>query len=135
MKQRWAQIFAGVLIGIALFVSSASACVCPHHEQEPEKKSISCHEHTDETPSQAESAGTLPVLSEGDCYCIQPSPRAISKSEKIRFDGKTLPASRLSLPKPVYSATNFFISETLPKPEYLSDSFYNLPPGRAPPSA
>jgi hypothetical protein len=73
-------------------------------------------------------------FSEQECCCIQPAPQAFVKADKFKFSNLVvaiLPASLMNTEiAPLFVSVNLtpFI-----KPFYLSDSFYNISPGRAPP--
>lgn len=136
MQVRKFKQFGLILICIlSLFVSSVSSCTCLHNEETAETNVSPCHEHS-------ETAGTTNrnddndsfsetwIVSEDDCICIQPQSEAVAKSENYKA------AKQVATHAPVTIAfiSQYFSEKVFfSKPLYLSDSFYNLSPGRAPP--
>jgi hypothetical protein len=127
-----------------LFASSFAACVCcSHHEEQIQTEASSSHHHSEDHETSFENIGkTDPVnesatriVSEQECRCLQPTTlKTGAKSETVKLKThlaalpeKTAPETIVSLPKMISVKVNFA------KPLYLSDSFYNLAPGRAPP--
>ena len=137
-NQRLKQFAAGFLIVFSLFVSSVSACTCSRHEEKAETDSSSCHEHSQEKKVEshhdADSPQTVQTLiSETECCCVQPARRVFAKSETVKIEKQSLAVL------PAFAVKTAFVSQTVSvksefvAPFYLTDSFYNLTPGRAPP--
>lgn len=134
MKRRTTQIAGGILILISLFVSSVSACACPHHQKPVPDEKPSCHGHSAE-PEQKEQAPEVVgggKISPSQCCCVQPAPKAITKAEKIKSENDVA-----TTPLPVVEAAlhskTAGESPILERPTFLKDSVCNLTPGRAPP--
>lgn len=117
---------------MALFVSSVSACVCSHHQTKPKEEKASCHSHG-ETGEKPQTVAGTPLVSEGGCYCLQPTPRAVSKAGKFSFDGKILKADYFSIDEPVYFSTALATVEVFSRTDYLSKTVDRLSAPRAPP--
>lgn len=142
MKNERLQKFCLAFCLIAsLFVSSISAaCSCAHHRETAENTSpLSCHDHSmqKEMTQQNHDFGLRktiePAICETGCICIETSPKVIAKTETVRVE-KQLEAFSLDAPVEIAFVPQTVLIETVfSKPLYLSDSFYNLPPGRAPP--
>ena len=128
------QIAGGILIILSLFVSSVAACICSHHTEKAQVD-VSCHEHSEKKQDQdADSSEKIQQLDSYDeCGCVLPAPRAISKSETIKFEKQTsaLPVSQVEIK--IVSLSFAVENSYFEKPSYLSDSFYNLKSPRAPP--
>ena len=143
MQNRRLQQFAiSFLIVLSLFVSSVSACACAHHQEEKaETKISSCHQpETRETKTenhhQSDSTETVQtVISEGDCNCVQPAPKVVSKNENFKFEKQTV-ALLPKLPVEIKVVPHIVSADVIDfePPFYLSDSFYNISPSRGPPS-
>ncbi|HEX8251158.1 MAG TPA: hypothetical protein VF599_23490 [Pyrinomonadaceae bacterium] len=126
---------------LSLVASSLGACVCSHHQEKAKTEAPSCHsqaaedaaddaEQTNETDSPAET------VTGGDaCCCVQPAPKVVTKSETVKPEKQTaaLPTAATAPATIVFAAQVIPAQNYLPKPLYLTDSFYNLSPGRAPP--
>ncbi len=138
MRSAKIQQFVGSLIAVlSLFASSISACACSHHQPKTENNPPSCHEHSAETKAeQSQETSTekfQPVVSESGCICLQLAPKAVAKAENIKVE-KNLTSVSLETPIEInFVASNAAAKFDFSKPPYLSDSFYNLSPGRAPP--
>jgi hypothetical protein len=131
---------------VSLFASSFAMCVCSHHGENSETQAAAnshhhgeegneqaSHHHTDKTVGGDESGGVF--FSEPECQCIQRATlKTIAKSETVKIK-KHLAELSISTPAallPVVWQDNS-VELIFTKPLYLSDSFYNLTPGRAPP--
>lgn len=136
---RLKQFAASFFVVLSLLVSSVSACTCSRHQETFEADSFSSHHHLNEAKTQqhhgTDTAETIQtIISEIECCCIQPAPKFVTKSETVKIEKQTatlLPTTRLKIdfaPHVVLTKTAGFI-----KPFYLSDFFYILTPGRAPP--
>lgn len=151
------QFTASILVVLSLLVSSVSACTCVHDSGQIEPGSSGAHSHTKpqqqhphevktdshqlhrETasghqPDEQSKTGASVVFSENECRCADSAPEAFTKSETFKtekqiagFFSETQLEVSLT-PQIISLRTGDFI-----KPFYLSDSFYNLAPGRAPP--
>ena len=135
---RLKQFAVSLLAILSLFASSVSACACSHHQEKQETETASCHEHSAETkPEQILDDNSSEIVkanvSEAGCVCFQTAPKVVVKSENVKVEkhAATIPS--------VLPVEIVFVVQTVSariyfsKPLYLSDSFYNLSPGRAPP--
>lgn len=126
---------------VSLSAPAIAACTCSHpetstpcHSEHSSSRETSCeHRHRDGIA--ADSSVTIPtVISESECCCALSARRAFAKSENIKIEKQTVlqvQPSRIEInitPQVVLVKTIDFA-----QPLYLSDSFYNLSPGRAPP--
>lgn len=149
-NQRLQQFAASFLIVLSLLVSSASAaCTCSHKVENGEHcqnsdKTTDCehaeHQHSHEMRNaeahhhEASSAQIFPTADNNCCCVVQPAPRAIAKAEKLKIENLQATVSPANLTEfvflhqKIHSATAEFVTTF-----YLSDSFHNLTPGRAPP--
>lgn len=123
---------------LSLFVSSVSACACSHHQAKPETESPSCHAHPAKSESGRNHDADAPEtirnsLSEAGCVCFQIAPKAFAKSETTKFKKYAAAVYHLTAPEIVFVSRGAAVKLDFTKPFYLSDSFYNLSPGRAPP--
>ncbi len=132
-NQRWTKFGGSFLIVLSLFVSSVAACVCSHHISKTETEVPSCHTHSEAKHKVDSSENVAKLDMDDDCDCLQPAPKAFSKSETIKIEKQTanLPQTRIEI-KAVSSIASI---ETIffEKSFYLSDSFYNIKSPRAPP--
>jgi len=124
---------------LSLFVSGVSACACSHHQIQDETKSSSCHEHSPHQKAAQDQKNNLDgkiksLVSEAECTCFQSASKFVTKSEINKF-GKHIAAISLEVPAKIVSVPQTIGDQIrFSKPLYLSDSFYNISPGRAPPS-
>ena len=130
---------------ISLFASSFAMCVCSHHGENAETKTAVSHRHGAEENEQAshhqtektvggDEAGGV-FFSEPECRCIQPATlKTIAKSETVKLEKHLAELSALT-PAALLPAVrqDNQVEIIFTKPLYLSDSFYNLTRGRAPP--
>jgi hypothetical protein len=136
----------GLCLGLmlSLFVSAFGACICSHHQEKAAAETASCHGHTAEADAESTNSGVsedsaqtvnLTTISGGDCCCVQPAtPKVFAKSETVNPEKQTAALYTANLLPLIVSFGRIFTLEgVLPKPAYLTDSFYNLTPGRAPP--
>ncbi|MET0752764.1 MAG: hypothetical protein ABWZ66_05305 [Pyrinomonadaceae bacterium] len=117
-----------------MFASSVAACACSHHLEKTEIEAPTCHGHSENTEVKRESPETVQTtISEGECFCIQPAPKLIAKSEKVKIEKQQIAVvSYLSL-QVTFAVRANPVRTDFVKPFFLTDSFYNLTPGRAPP--
>lgn len=126
---------------VSLFVSSVSACTCSHHPEKVETETSSCHEHSEaanteptEHHSSDSNESALSVVPADECCCIEPAPRVFAKSETVKVEKQSAALPQSSLDKAALIAEIVLVkSIDFETPFYLTDSFYNLSPGRAPP--
>jgi hypothetical protein len=139
MKTAWLKQFGlAFCVMLSLFASSVSACACAHHQEKTQTNSPSCHENSVQTKTEnhheTDSSETIKTtVSETECCCMSPAPRVTTKTESIKFEKQiaAIPFAALIENKTVSQIFSVKIDFT--KPFYLSDSFYNISPGRAPP--
>ena len=141
MKSVKSKRFAiSLLVLLSIFASSVSACACSHHREKPETDSASCHEHSAEAKAGEDNGdGNLPetinsIASEAGCICLQLAPKAVVKSENIKVEKHFAALAAVKPVEIVFTETIVSVKIDFSKPQYLSDSFYNLSPGRAPPA-
>ncbi|HEX8734475.1 MAG TPA: hypothetical protein VF721_04080 [Pyrinomonadaceae bacterium] len=126
---------------LSLLASSVSACICPHHREKTLTEAPSCHSHAAENvaaveqTNNADSPETINTsASEADaCCCVQPAPKVVAKSENVKLEKQAAAESAATPLAVVFAVQIVSVENNLPKPLYLTDSFYNLSPGRAPP--
>lgn len=142
-ETRLKQYAASVLVVLSLLVSLTAACCCPHHEEKPEIEIASCHSQSDETKakknqasnsvetnSQINQTGELNV----PCECsIEAAPKVFAKNENVKIEKQSVTVAAVKLPEAEYSSSIVSFESVFAPPFFLSDSFYNLSPGRAPP--
>ncbi len=140
MKSNQTNRFAVCLLAVlSLFVSSVPACCCaPHHQKIVETETPACHEHAAETKAERQHGGIssteiVPAVSESECVCRQSAPKFIAKSENVKVEKHTTAISFVKPPEIVFTAPRATEEIDFSKPFYLTDSFHNLSPGRAPP--
>lgn len=135
---RLKQMTASFLVVLSLFVSSVSACGCSRHQESTEADSPSCHEHSQkekvENNDGANSAETIQtVISETECCCVSPAPKALAKSETVKIEKQSLAILPTTPIKIAFVQKIVLVESEFTTPFYLTDSFHNLTPGRAPP--
>ena len=134
------QVLVGILASLSLFVSTISACSCSHHQvKQKTETAASCHEHSTETGrnrvvDSTDESNEKSIT--GDyCVCLQTVSKVFAKSERVKIEKQT--AAAVLTFKQVFESAGVRQSAAekidFIKPFYLSDSFYNLSPGRAPP--
>ena len=128
---------------VSLFMPAFAACVCSHTEV----NSDHCHfkrnssqksfcSHRQDSAEKSSSETIQPALSESGCCCASQAPRVFAKSETVKIEKQialTVRPSQIEInttPRAVSVKTIVFA-----RLFYLSDSFYNISPGRAPPSS
>lgn len=119
---------------LSLFASSVAACACSHHLEKTEIEAQSCHEHSENTEVKRGSSETIQTtISEGECFCVQPAPKLIAKSEKVKIEKQQIAILTYLPLQSTFAVRANPVKTDFVKPFYLTDSFYNLTPGRAPP--
>lgn len=90
----------GLVVAMSLFAAPLAACVCSHHEPLQPVDVASCDHHAESSVETAvESAATgddssqTAFAPDGECVCIQPSVKALVKSDTGKFqkDSVTTP--------------------------------------------
>ena len=157
-NRRLKQFAASLFVVLSLLVSSVSAaCTCATHraiEQsehcQPKANNHShqaaqsehphaSHEHSDEVSGEhrhAESADTkdfAQALSAAECCCVQPAPQVSAKIETVKIEKQAAILNRISLFEIAFVPEIIRAESRFVATLYLTDSFYNLSPGRAPP--
>jgi hypothetical protein len=133
------QFAISLLALLSLFASAVSACTCAHHQAKRETDLPACHAHPAAKTEigQNDAAGspeTIETAISGvECFCLQPAPKVASKAETVKFKKYMAAISPLTSPEIVFVPQIAAVRINFTKPLYLSDSFYNLSPGRAPP--
>ncbi|MCU1289164.1 MAG: hypothetical protein JWN60_1393 [Acidobacteria bacterium] len=143
-----------LFVTLSLFVSAISACICDHHSVQTASgghdqaqthghsrsaKAESNHSHhesggqnsADET---AEKKGFSAAAPQEECACPVVSPKTFGAFGNVKAEKQAvvvLPIKRVEIGLTVQTAAIRISDFT--KPFYLSDSFYNISPGRAPP--
>ena len=152
MKEiRLKQYAASLLIVLSLFVSSIAACCCAHHQEKTKIETASCHSETHETKAEKHQAADSDEIkgktksetnSETNqtgelnvpCKCsVKSAPKVFVKNENVKIEKQSLTTAGLKLPEAEFSSSIIAFESVFVAPFYLSDSFYNLTPGRAPP--
>jgi len=133
----------GIVFILSLLVSSVSACSCSHHEPATPPETASCHGHSHEAESGhgcLKAHGSSKWLGNdgssilpGDCDCLQPAPKAVTKSEAIKLESKVLKSSPLLPADPVFIITVDVVRPAFESLAALTDPHHNLTRGRAPP--
>jgi hypothetical protein len=137
----------------SLFVSSVSACYCGHGEAAPQKEqhcapqslpqekteNHSAHHdsRSDSSKSQQHTSleAEITVNQSDECCCAHSVPKIYAKSEGVSIQKQSAVLLILAPVNLELISQGRSINKTVECPAlfYLSDSFYNLPPGRAPP--
>jgi hypothetical protein len=135
---KYRQYAASLLAIMSLFASSITACACSHHTETTEIEASSCHSHNAAQKSEhshhEDSAETIQTnISEDECVCFESAPKTFAKSENIKIEKQALNVSTFAQIDVQFVARTFSFESNFIQPEYLSDSFHNLTPGRAPP--
>lgn len=141
MKQtKIKQSAESLLVVLSLFVSSIAACCCAHHEEKFEIETASCHAQTVETKAadhhdvrDSGEAAQFDVVN-SNCECVVKSaPKIYAKNENVKFEKQALTSQTIKLPEAEFAVSIAAFQSVFVMPQYLSDSFYNFAPGRAPP--
>lgn len=118
---------------VSLFITSAQAAaiVCLDRETTQTAEESDKYDQSDRAVL---SEFHFAELTEGECCCVQSAPKVFAKPETIKLEKQAALVSRISPPELLSSVEEYFSPETVfLKPFYLSNSFYKLTPGRAPP--
>jgi len=123
---------------VSLFVSSVSACTCSHHPEKVETEISSCHGHsenaqTEQHHSADSNENAQSIVSQDECCCIEPAPKVVAKVENIKIEKQKLAAFSLLPVEIAFVPQIISVKSEFSRKFYLTDSFYNLSPGRAPP--
>lgn len=142
-KAKLKQYGLAICLLASLFVSTVTACGCLHHrKQVATSAAASCHQHSEEAPEKTsseqrenvESSESAPsVVSNDECCCIQPARKVVAKTENLKIEKQTLAGVRASRVAVAFVPRKLTVKTEFIAPFYLTDSFYNLAPGRAPP--
>jgi hypothetical protein len=128
----------------SLFVSAVSAGICLHHPKQVETTAdtSSPHQHSEEAHEQisrehhesADSSGTArSVVPSEECCCVEAARKVVAKIENLKIEKQSLavlPAPQIAI---AFVPQKLAVKTEFTAPFYLTDSFYNLSPGRAPP--
>ena len=139
-NQRLKQFGTSLLIVLSLFVSSISAaCTCAHENAEAAECSHSeqqqhSHEGASENHSHFDSAEVVSISeSEAECCCAPTAPKVSAKAVNLKIEKQFSVLSRTSPIEIAFVAQKIRVKSEFVTPFYLTDSFHNLSPGRAPP--
>jgi hypothetical protein len=128
------QFIVCILTILSLCASSVAACACSHHEKKTESEAPSCHKHSKQKKTEQISDPQFKsVNAEIECTCFQLDSKITAKSGTIKFEKYASAVSNLTPVKIAFVSRVCTPKISFAKPLYLSDSFYNLSPGRAPP--
>lgn len=138
-KLKFLQYLTGLLVILSLFASSVIACDCAHHQEKLETKiSSSCHDessaHSDNHQNNEKSKDSTNIVCESVCVCVASPPQASVKSEILKIE------KQIAVIPVIIKAASFFqlspqiVKISFEKSDFLTDSFYSLTPGRAPPT-
>ena len=136
---------ASILIVFSLFVSTIAACCCDHHEEKAAIETASCHAQTPETKAETKAANYHAAKDSNDaaqfdavnakCECTAfAAPKVYAKNENVKVEKQALTSETIKLPEAEFAASIIAFESDFAAPFYLSDSFYNISPGRAPPA-
>jgi hypothetical protein len=136
------QITASIFVLLSLCVSSIAACACAHHLSETgqvETEQSSCHESGNhvETAPQLETAvedGTSDRIN-SSCECfLQAAPRVSIKNENLKVAKQAIVQTAIDPERVlVHASLSYVFAGFYSSAIFVSDPYYNLPPGRAPP--
>jgi hypothetical protein len=134
MTRRTIQIAIGMLFMLSLLASSVSACTCQRHLDLAPTEEPSCHSHAGGAQPREQFVDDLAgtQITPGECCCVEPAPKAITKSDKINSESEAA-AAVLHVINPAYLSRTVATSPIFEDPFFLLTPFYNLTPGRAPP--
>lgn len=149
-KAKLKQKGLAIYLVVSLFVSAISAGTCLHHPKEArttadtsshhqhsegahEQISSEHHESNDHHESADSSETARSVVPDEKCCCIEPARKVVAKIENLKIEKQSLiglPASRVTI---AFIPQKLTVKSEFIAPFYLTDSFYNISPGRAPP--
>lgn len=133
-----------VYLIVSLFVSAVSAGTCLYHPKDARTTAdtSSHHPHSEKAHEQissehhesADSSETArSVVPNDGCCCVEPARKVFAKIENLKIEKQSLavlPASQVVV---AFVPQKFTVKSEFIAPFYLTDSFYNISPGRAPP--
>ena len=136
---RLKQLGLAFCLMVSLFVSSISACTCSHHPEKVETEVSSCHGHSETRQTEQHQKANLDenaqsLVPQDACCCAEPAPKVIAKSETLKIEKQSLAVLPILAIETVFVTQAVSVESEFITPFYLTDSFYNLTPGRAPPS-
>ena len=123
----------GLAVGLVLclFASSASACACRHHQKaEALPQEPSCHAHAKKKSQQKTADASL---DDSPCICFDNSSKLSAKSGSTKLKNQPAIATVAMADVAFDTGISDKALSEYAKPFFLSDSFYNISPGRAPP--
>jgi hypothetical protein len=128
------QFVVCILTILSLFASSVAACACSHHKEKIEASVSSCHKHSEHKKTEPIGDPSFEsVNAEIECTCLWFASNSFTKSSNVKFEKHAAAASALPPVKIDFLSRAAAPKISFSKPLYLSDSFYNLVPARAPP--
>lgn len=125
---------------ISLLVSTISACACSHHTGKVETDGSSAgHQHSETVATEshhnpAANQSARYVDSQDECCCVAPPSKISVKSENVKVEKHRLTIATVSPIEIVFVPQIVSVKSEFTAPSYLTNSFYNLTPGRAPPA-
>ena len=133
MRVRHLLIAIGLIA--SMLASAVSACACHHHDAEVEPETVpACHQHQTKEKAHAPDSG-MPSISDCDCACFESVNRFSARSEPVKLKHQPTAAVGAATEIVVPIAIVHPHLAVYKKPRFLTDSFYNISPGRAPPRA
>lgn len=138
-KAKILQSVAGLLVMLSLFASSIVACACTHHGETVVKKTTAaCHSdysvHGGEHQISESYTDISALACEAICICAPAQQQVSAKSEITKIEKQAAAISVVLKEAEFVSEQTVATNHFFERAEYLTDSFYNLKPGRAPPS-
>ena len=123
-----------VLTCMSLVISSFGACICPHHETESEKPTLSCHS----TSHEAKVADADPGANRAEtpCICVRDhSPVILNKAERKKSVEQKKQVASIEIPsvRPVCQVAIAESPATDTDPELYKTLYSRNAPSRAPP--
>jgi hypothetical protein len=140
-KAKLKQYGLTIYLIVSLFVSAVSAGGCWRHPKPVERAAeTSCHQHSaglneisvdQEGGDSSEIARS--VATNDKCCCIEPTAKITAKIENLKIEKQTLADVPASLVDATFEEQKITVKTELIALFYLTNSFYNLALGRAPP--
>jgi hypothetical protein len=135
------QITASIFVLMSLCVSSIAACACAHHHAETgqvETEQSSCHgsgDHVETAPQAAPAEADTKNGIDSSCECfMQAAPRVSIKNENLKVAKQAIAQTAIDSERVLVQTGPYYISAGFYSTElFVSDPYYNLTPGRAPP--
>ena len=136
---RLKQFGLALCLTLSLFVSSISACTCSHHPEKVEIETPSCHQHSETVKTEQHhdsdsNKNAQSLVPQDECCCLEPTPKVVAKAENIKIEKQKLATVSLAPVEIAFVPQIVSVKSEFTRKFYLTDSFYNLTPGRAPPS-